>query len=284
MKLVFNPRNVGKLPGPKPPATRVLHWDMAARDTAGRVPPMFGIRVTANGERAYVVGYRLNGRQRLYTLGKVAGMTLQGARKAARQKLDMVAAGEDPHAAKKRSKANTVAALAEDFLKSPEVQRLKSLADYKRTVNREIVPAFGTMKPAELGRKSLRDWADAIHKRAPYMANAALAIVRRMLRWAVEHDKLETLPVFPKPPEPPKARERVLTEDEIRAAWAGMTREEERGNLVGSALKLMLLTGQRRGEVRRSTTRSLAARTAFRFPRRRSTCSTVCAPARARAN
>jgi integrase len=246
MKLVFNPRNVARLPAPKPPADRVLHWDAA--DTA---PPMFGVRCTANGERAYVIGFRLNGRSRLLTLGKVEGMTLAGARKAARAALDKAGAGEDPLAAKKRAGANTVATLADDFIRSPEVQRLKTRADYERTVKREIVPAFGTMKPAELGRTELRAWADAIHKRAPYAANAALAVVRRMLRWAVEHDRLETLPVFPKPPEPPKSRERVLTEDELRAAWAGMAREEQRGNIVGSALKLMLLTAQRRGEVMR---------------------------------
>lgn len=244
MKLVFNPRNVSKLPGPKPPRTRALHWDAA--DTA---PPMFGVRVTADGSRAYIVGFRLAGRSRLLTLGKVEGMTLQGARKAARGALDKVGAGEDPVAAKKRAGANTVERLAGDFVRSPEVRRLKAQAEYKRIVNREIVPAFGAMKPAELGRTELRAWADGIHKRAPYAANAALAIVRRMLRWAVEHDRLETLPVFPKPPEPPKSRERVLTEDELRAAWGGMTREEERGNLIGSALKLMLLTAQRRGEV-----------------------------------
>lgn len=244
MKLVFNPRNVSKLPGPVAPKTRALHWDAAES-----APPMFGVRVTANGERAYVVGFRTAGRSRLLTLGKVEGMTLRGAREAARAALDKVGAGEDPIAAKRRAGANTVSALAGDFVRSPEVQRLKTRAEYKRVVEREIIPAFGTLKPTELTRTELRAFADKVHQRAPYAGNEALAVVRRMLRWAVEHDRLETLPVFPKPPEPPKARERVLTEDEIRAAWAAMTREEERGNIVGSALKLMLLLAQRRGEV-----------------------------------
>jgi len=55
------------------------------------------------------------------------------------------------------------------------------------------------MEPSKLTRTEIRAWADGIHKRAPYMANAALAMLRRMLRWAVEHERLQTLPLFPQP-------------------------------------------------------------------------------------
>jgi hypothetical protein len=115
-------------------------------------------------ERAYVVGFGLNGRSRLLTPGKVGGPTLKDACDAAREALGKVAAGADPIAAKKRAGANTVAALAEAFLAAAEVRRLRTAAGYKRVINREIVPAFGTMKPGELGRTELRAWADSIHK------------------------------------------------------------------------------------------------------------------------
>jgi integrase len=57
-----------------------------------------------------------------------------------------------------------------------------------------------------------------------------------------------SMPAFPKPLGEQTRRSRVLAEREIAAAWTAM--ELEKGTL-GSAFKLMLLTGQRRGEVLR---------------------------------
>lgn len=243
-RVVLNPRNVAKLS--PPPSDKVIYYDATPPPAS---PPGFGVRVTASGSRSYTLDYRLRGRSRRLTLGKVGAVALAGARAAARTALEKVAKGVDPLVEKHGARGNTLAALAEDYLASKEVQRLRRKDDYVRTVRREIIPAFGDLEPAKITRTDIRAWAEKIHARAPFMANAALAVLRRMLRWAVEHERLGTLPVFPAPPEPLKARDRVLTEDEIRSVWKALDAEEERGNLVGPAFKLMLVTGQRRSEV-----------------------------------
>ncbi len=130
-QVVLNPRNVAKLDLPQPPRDRVLYWDAAPSS-----PPMFGVRVTADGNRSYIVGFRTAGRSRLLTLDSVEAITLADARSAARKALGTAAAGEDPLAAKRANRANSIAALAEDFLASKEVQRLKTKASYGSTIRK----------------------------------------------------------------------------------------------------------------------------------------------------
>ena len=83
--------------------------------------------------------------------------------------------------------------------------------------------------------------------KAPMAANRAHSIVRKLFNWAVENDLIANSPVAGiKPPNPETSRDRVLTDDELRAVW------QEAGRLgypFGSILQLLILTGQRRGEV-----------------------------------
>jgi integrase len=82
---------------------------------------------------------------------------------------------------------------------------------------------------------------------APVATNRVHSIVRKFFNWAVENDLIANSPVAGiKPPNPETSRDRVLTDDELKAVW----REAEKvGYPFGSILQLLILTGQRRGEV-----------------------------------
>ena len=81
------------------------------------------------------------------------------------------------------------------------------------------------------------------------MANNCFAVIRKMFNYAVEKDILQSTPCAGvKMPSEKKPRERVLSESEIKFFWdnlpsCAITPELQR------ALKLILLTGQRPGEV-----------------------------------
>jgi integrase len=92
------------------------------------------------------------------------------------------------------------------------------------------------------------------------MADRVLAAVRKMMNWYAARDDDFMSPIVPgmgrtKPRE--RARKRVLSDDEIRALWAGLDRldalaaeEGEQGFAIFAALvRLLLLTAQRREEV-----------------------------------
>jgi integrase len=78
-------------------------------------------------------------------------------------------------------------------------------------------------------------------------ADNVLRVLRSVLNWAVSKDKLTANPaVGVRAPLKPKARERTLSDNEIKAVWAGAT---ALGYPFGTHLLLCLLTGQRRTEV-----------------------------------
>jgi integrase len=81
----------------------------------------------------------------------------------------------------------------------------------------------------------------------PYMANRALAHIRKFFNWCLETGRVAVSPATNiKPPGKEVARDRVLNNDEINAVWKGA---DELGWPFGPAIKVLILTGQRRNEV-----------------------------------
>jgi len=81
----------------------------------------------------------------------------------------------------------------------------------------------------------------------PISANRALSALRKLFSWATDRGMIEVNPVAGlKPPVKAVARDRVLTDDELIACWKA---SETDGFPFEQYAKLMILTGQRRGEV-----------------------------------
>ena len=79
------------------------------------------------------------------------------------------------------------------------------------------------------------------------MANRVLALVRKMFNFAIERDWLEMNPChMVKRAAPERQRDRVLSEDDIRACWKALNKEN---SVIAAVLRLRLLTAQRGGEV-----------------------------------
>ena len=82
---------------------------------------------------------------------------------------------------------------------------------------------------------------------AAIQANRTLTRLRTFFGWAIANDLIEADPTAGvRKPAKEVARDRVLTDDEIRALWDGT---ERLGRPFGLVLRLMLLTAQREGEV-----------------------------------
>ena len=82
---------------------------------------------------------------------------------------------------------------------------------------------------------------------APIEANRVYSIVRKFFTWAVENDLIANTPVFGlRAPNPETSRDRILTDLELKAVWRAA---EKIGYPFGTSVQLLILTGQRRGEV-----------------------------------
>ncbi len=147
----------------------------------------------------------------------------------------------------------------------------KTWAEDKRQLEKDVVPVLGKLKARDVTRGQIRALLDTVVDRgAPVSANRLLAVVQRMFAAAVEK---EIIPVSPcqglNMPALEEPRDRVLTPDEIRAFWQAMeslpapivrkgrprTARRAPGEPHGvteqirRALKLVLITGQRPGEI-----------------------------------
>jgi integrase len=126
----------------------------------------------------------------------------------------------------------------------------------------------------ELTRRDVRALVERIAERAPIMANRVLAVVRKMLNFAVDHDWIDANPAARvAKPAPERSRDRVLTNEELRRLWRVLShlpatadkpapgRKRAKGSSddplcpisapLAALLKVRLLTSQRGGEVAR---------------------------------
>jgi integrase len=213
----------------------------------------FAVRLNADGSRTYLVEYRAGrGRgfpTRRLSIGRHGALTPDEARQKAKQILAQVAHGEDPAAARTaRKKEPTVkdallTALEQHWKPKRKASTAKS---FEEMINRTIIPEFGAARLSDLTRAQIRAWhAKQIHR--PRQANLDLAILRKALALAMADELISDNPARGIVPHPEKARDRVPTDDELRAVWKAIDEAPIRAS-ARLLFKLLPLTGCRKGE------------------------------------
>jgi integrase len=88
---------------------------------------------------------------------------------------------------------------------------------------------------------------DKVQIRSHASARVLFSDIRPIFAWALDRADIEANPMAGmKGPQPLEARDRVLSDEEIKAFWQAASAE---GWPFSSVFKVLLLTGQRRGEV-----------------------------------
>ena len=211
----------------------------------------FGIRVMPSGTKTFILDYRnAHGQQRRMSIGRYGVLTPEEARKRARQMLNRVASDRDPMAERERAReAATFKELAEEYIKRrcPEI---KSGREYERMIRLDILPRFGRRPVRDIKRRDVIALGEDIKARgAGVSANRTLEVVRAIFNWAIDRELCEVNPAMRvKPPSKESSRERVLTADEIRSLWKSLDKIPG-SPVIHQALKFILATGQRPGEV-----------------------------------
>jgi integrase len=217
----------------------------------------FGLRVSPRGGKAWVWVYHFGGRPRRMTLGTYPAMGLADARVKLADAQMLLKRGIDPgdrevEARRADRAAATVADLAEAYLDKWARPRKRSAAEDERILRKDVIPAWGRRKAQEITRRDAITLLDRIVDRgSPIAANRTLALVRRMFGWAVSRDIIPANPCTAvKAPGKETRRDRVLSADEIAALWRALGNPETPiSRPIRLALKLQLVTAQRKGEV-----------------------------------
>jgi integrase len=256
-------------------AVEVMKPAQVRQEIPDALLPGLYLIVQPSGAKSWAVRYRHHGRTRKHTLGRHPALDLQTARELARKALRIAAENRDPGAEKRaqRQRADAknsrlVDGLFKDFLDG-HVKKNKKGEPIRESTRRETARLLGYKrnpeKPDEWTRTGggvLAHWrgrqvteitADdvmkVLKKFGPVAANRTLSALKTCFSWRVKADS-KTLPKSPcegiDKPSPETDRDRVLSDDELRIVWHAA---EKVGPPFGSMVQLLILLGQRRGEI-----------------------------------
>ncbi len=221
--------------------------------------PGFGIRVSPKGKKTWFVMYRFAGLRRRLKFGRYPEVSLEKARIKARKALSDVSEGKDPAQIKKaqealikreRLEAKTFNQLTQIYIDDYAKVNKRSWEEDQRIIDKLLKPEFGTLNVKEITRSHVRGLLRGMAAKAPVQANRAHACLRKIFNWAIKEEivDMEGNPAagISSPGGREKPKERNLSDDEIKAVWNEL---EKDSTAPKKALQLILLTGQRPGEV-----------------------------------
>lgn len=217
----------------------------------------FGIRVFTSGEKTFFFRYHFEGKKKYLNLGRYPDISLREAREEHSNAGKLLEKGIDPIQAKEddvvqRKQMPTIEKLYKEYMSrhSRPNKKERTWKEDERNFEKDILPYWKDRKADSITRRDVTILIDRILDRGALIAaNNTFERVRQLFNFAVERGTLEHTPCYKmKAPTPKIPRDRHLSETEIKSFWnnlesAGMTDEIRR------ALKLILLTGQRPGEV-----------------------------------
>lgn len=222
------------------------------REIHDKVRTGLSLRITDKGAKTWSVLYRFKGKLARVTLGAYPAIGVAKARTLAGVALELVDKGTDPREAKAASEAveaqraaDTVDAVVEDFVAKHAAKRRWG-HEMKRILERDVVPKWKGRPLADITRRDARALLDEIEGRAPTQRNRTLEVVRVFAKWAAERDIIPADFTSGIKKNPEQARERALTDDEVRAFWMATG---QLGWPFGDILKLLLLTAARKSEI-----------------------------------
>ena len=230
--------------------------------------------------RTWAVLCRVRGSTKLrrFTIGDYPGTSLAEARKQAGKIVTEARwDGADPLRERKEEarKAeiagkDTVKAVVEAYLadlaqrpkKKGGMRAPRYIEETRRNFTNHVLPRWGTQNIHDIKKRDVGDLLEAVKSEGSKIksedgrrrtvpgggiaANRTLAAVRAMFNYAARRGIIETSPATSvEPVGEEKARERALTDDEIRAVWIATG---EMGYPFGAFFQLSLLLGQRRNE------------------------------------
>src|SRR5712672_2550352 len=240
--------------------------------------------VQPSGAKSFAVRYRYAGQPRKLTLGAFPAITLEAARDIGGKALRAAAEGRDPatekqarkgaekkaKAEEERGKRDLFENVAREFIERHAMKNTREsswretarILGFKPDPNNPgqllivepqkgkpptVLQLWNGRKVQDITKRDVIALLDTVRDRAPVMANRNLAAVRKLFNWCLARDVIQVSPcTLIDPPALESSRDRILSDDELRMVWNAADGD---GWPFGPLVKLLVLTGQRLGEV-----------------------------------
>jgi integrase len=235
---------------PAPEGKHKDYWDTST-DGSG----VLGVRVSDTGRRTFVLMARYprnpSHPQRV-ALGTYPTMSLANAREKASRWRKLIATNKDPRDEEEKKKENSFRAVAEQFIDHIKRQKLRTAPVMEHRLRKTFIEKWGGRHVAEITADDVkRIVRKSVEDDARYQAFHHFALIRRLFNWAIGTDdygiqfnpcdRLNSGDLIGER----HARDRVLSDDELRALWRTT---ERMGYPYGPLYRLLALTGLRIGE------------------------------------
>ena len=218
------------------------------------------LRVSPTGTKTFVYVFGRGGKLNRLTLGAVGDITLNDARAIHAELRKRVRVGESIFALSAfiesgRSAGDlTVADLASEWMQRRVRHERKTWRDVDRMLKKDVIPYLGERPVEAVKAREIVEMLDRIVDRgSPVTANRCASIVKQMFRFAVGRGIVDASPclALERPGGTEVSRNRCLSDAEIKCLWDKLeTAAMSPGARI--AIRLLLVTAQRRGELARA--------------------------------
>ena len=208
----------------------------------------FGVRVLPSGSKRFFVHSQHDGRRIWKTVGDAGSMGLDEARRCARELLAAIRCGETPALPEE----GLFEAVAEEvFSRYGRHWKPRTMTVNRGYLRNQILPWFGGMNIADITKQEVQPWFASL-RATPVAADRSAPILSVIMRQA------ELYGYRPEDSNPctgirryrRKGRERFLSEAELRRLAQVLDSHAVRHPGPAAFIRLLLLTGCRRDEIR----------------------------------
>ena len=227
---------------------RALRPRKAAYDVRDGKLRGFGVRVLPSRRKRFFVHCQNRGDRIWKTVGDAATMGVADARSLAAETLAAIRRGEDatlhPGGAPFEAVAETV------FRRYERLWKPATLQVNREYLRNQLLPHFAGRPVANIDRRDVRNWF-AARRATPVAADRSLPVLSVIMKEA------EAMGLRPENSNPcrgirryrRKGRERFLMDGEMRRLGAILAHRAGRQPLAVAVIRLLLLTGCRKGEI-----------------------------------
>ena len=223
----------------------------------------FGIFVYPSGSKTWIYRYKINTKKDYIIIGHYPTMSLANARKAFIDLQEIRRQGLNPKnflkSKEKEDEKTSVTQLMQQWYTNYIEKHRKQPLQIKQHIDADVIPLLGDRFIDSLETRDITKALDKIVARgAPVHANKVLSTIKQAFNYAVSRGDLKLNPAaFIRARDIggiEKPRNRYLTLDEIKTLWLFLDSGEHVISLpIKNAIKILLLTGIRSGELRLAT-------------------------------
>jgi integrase len=210
------------------------------------IEPGLMLRIGPGGVKWSCI-YRIKGDRKLFReqLGTYPSTSLADARQKTKEIRATAGKGTSPRGGS--GDGMKVSKLLDEYESHPATQKMKSIDEHMRVLRKDLKRWEGK-RVTDIKRRDVVLLVDEIRPRGERIANVFQGNLVKLLGFAADRGIIDANPIAGLKKTVEHPRDRVLSDDEIRTFWHALPDHDLTPATV-NALRLILVTGQRPGEV-----------------------------------